>query len=81
MGQVTIQGTVFDIYGTAASVDDYMKARLGGGVWHDADSEDQARAQVSATRMIDRENWVGQRTVGSQPLEFPRCRWALLTEW
>ncbi len=72
MGQVTIQGTTFDIYGTEAGADDYMKARWGSEAWADADAADRRQTLVSATRMIDRENWIGQKTVSSQPLEFPR---------
>lgn len=72
MGQVTIQGTTFDIYGVSSEADDYMKARWGGSPWFDADSEERNQTLVSATRMIDRENWLGQRTVSSQALEFPR---------
>ncbi len=72
MGQVTIQATVFDIYGTSGDADGYMKARWGGEPWADADSDDKKQTLVSATRMIDRENWIGQKTVSAQALEFPR---------
>jgi hypothetical protein len=72
MGTVTIGGTSFDIYSTLPLADDYMKARLGASAWDDAASLDRDKAIVSATRMIDRENWLGQKTVTSQPLEFPR---------
>ncbi len=72
MGQVTIGGTVFEIYGTEADADNYMKARWGSETWIDADAADKRQTLVSATRMIDRENWLGQRTVSAQSLEFPR---------
>ena len=72
MGTVTISGNDFDIYGEAADADIYFLARVGAGVWDTASVEDRAKAQVSATRWLDRQNWVGQRTVLAQALEFPR---------
>ncbi len=72
MGQVTIQGTVFDIYGVDSEADTYMTARWGGSAWSDAEVDERKQTLVSATRMIDRENWLGQKTVSAQALEFPR---------
>ena len=74
MGQVTIGGTTFEIYGTRTAAINYMKARLGADAWNSASSSDKDRALVSATRKIDRENWIGDKTAPApgQPLEFPR---------
>ncbi len=73
MGQVTISGTNFDVYGTRAAADTYMIARIGSS-WTASSSTDRNRALVSATRQLDRQNWTGERVAVApgQPLEFPR---------
>lgn len=74
MGTVTISGTAFEIYGTRAGADTYMAARLGNTAWKGASSGDKDKSLVSATRYLDRQNWINQRTdiLTPQPLEFPR---------
>ncbi len=72
MGQVTISGNVFEIYGTRAAADIYMSARLGAEAWDDASTIDKDKALVSAARFFDRQNWQGKKEADVQPLEFPR---------
>ncbi len=74
MGTVTIKGTVFEVYGTRALADDYMKARLGASAFTSAGGADRDRALVTGTRWIDRQNWAGQATdvPPAQVLQFPR---------
>ncbi len=72
MGTVSISGNTFDIYGEKAAAVTYMTARLDAAAWTTASGANRDRALVSATRMLDRNNWIGQRTVGAQALEFPR---------
>ena len=71
-GTVTISGTSYDIYGTKVLATEYMRARIGADAWNTASSGDKDKALVSSTRWLDRQNWQGQKTVVSQPLEFPR---------
>lgn len=71
-GTVTISGTSYDIYGTKTLATAYMRARIGADAWNSATGANRDKALVSSTRMLDRQNWVGQKTVDSQPLEFPR---------
>ena len=72
MGQVTIGGVVYDIYGTRAEFDDYMKARVNNSVWASAGGTDRDRSLVSAARVFNRQPWVGTKTLTTQPLAWPR---------
>jgi hypothetical protein len=72
---VTIGGTSYEVYGSltgAGSASEYFNAALHGGDWIDADPEDQAKALVTATRMMDRQNWQGTKTSPTQFLDWPR---------
>lgn len=74
MGQVTISGTTYDVYGTADGLKAYLAGKLGPLAYDTAESADKSKALVSATRWIDREKWQGSMTdeVTPQPLEWPR---------
>lgn len=50
----------------------YFDDRLNSQVWYDAEPNDQSRALKTATRMIDRLNFIGSRTSTTQALQFPR---------
>ena len=72
MGQITISGTVFDVYGTEAGAADYFKGTLASSAWSDASSGDKKKSQISAARWLDRQSWVGEKTSDAQPLAWPR---------
>lgn len=72
MGQVTISGTVFDVYGTEASAKAYLSGKLSTPAFDAADTNSRKKAQVSATRFIDRARWQGEKTDPAQVLDFPR---------
>ena len=82
MGSVTIGGTSFDIYGEIStdtpgepiSATTYFLASLNAAAWTAADADTKAQALVTATRMLDKQNWEGEPTdtVTPQPLEWPR---------
>lgn len=72
MGTVSISGKTFEIYGEKAAAITYLLARLDAAAWTTASGANKDRALVSATRMLDRQNWIGQKDVDSQALEFPR---------
>jgi len=84
MGTVNILGNTFNIYGTH-TVDDtgppliisaqsYFAGSLSASAWTAASFEDQQRALVSATRLFDKQLWVGvpTDTTTPQPLAWPR---------
>lgn len=58
MGQVTISGSVFDVYSeTADAISDakiYLLAKSGSDAWTDAEKTDHQAALVSATRWVIR---------------------------
>lgn len=62
MGSVVIGGNTFQIYGTEAGADTYWSAGLGEGAdaWVAAATGDrQKQALVAATRLLDRQSWLG----------------------
>jgi hypothetical protein len=73
MGSVVINGNTFPIYGTQAGAIAYLDARLGSTDWVTADTNDQKRSLVAATRWLDRGViWNGTKTDPAQGLQFPR---------
>ncbi len=72
MGTVEIGGTTFQVYGDRAEADTYFTARIGAEIWTSSSGGIKDKGLVSATRDLDRNNWINQKTVLSQPLEFPR---------
>ena len=81
MGTVSIGGSSFNIYGTftddtgpVISAVTYFKASLNISAWSAAASSDKQKALVAATRILDKQPWVGSPTdiVTPQPLAWPR---------
>jgi|TARA_Y100000310_G_scaffold160698_2_gene160496 hypothetical protein len=73
MGTLTIDGTGFEVYGTRASRDAYFKAAVHGAAYVAASTTQRDQAHVSATRMIDRQTYLGDPTSSVQdPSAFPR---------
>lgn len=57
------------------SVDDannYFLDSLRNEDWDALDEERKAQALITATRMIDRQTWSGEKTSGAQDLQWPR---------
>lgn len=70
---VTIGSTEYDVYADITTADQYLAAESGATAWRDeADETVKARALVSATRLIDRQQWPGERYEADQPLAWPR---------
>jgi len=68
----TIGGASANSYQTISESDDYFAGRLNSDAWFDASEEDKARAKITATRRLNRENWYGERVNTTQALAFPR---------
>ena len=60
------------IYGSIALANIYFDERLNTRVWEVAVPGDRAKALIMATRAIDRLNFVGEKTLEAQELQFPR---------
>ena len=82
MGTVTIGATNFDIYGEITtdtpgepvSATTYFLGQLNTTAWDAADADTKAKALVTATRILDKQTWVGDVTdpTTPQPLAWPR---------
>ncbi len=73
MATVTILGVEYDTYATVAEADDYLEADFTATVWRaETDDDEKARALVTATRLLDRQIWPGEKADEAQPLAWPR---------
>lgn len=73
MATVTIGGTDYDTYATVAEADEYLAADFTATAWRAETDEDQkSRALVTATRLLDRQTWPGEKADEFQPLAWPR---------
>lgn len=78
MGTVTISGSTFTVYGhlsspTAGSAAEYFLGSIQHtAAWTAAATDTKAAALVSASRMLDRQRWVGTKTDDAQDLAWPR---------
>jgi len=71
--QVTIGGNNYDVYANVATADIYLAADIQySAIWSAASTDTKSSALVSATRKLDCQEWLGEKTVPAQPLEFPR---------
>lgn len=52
--------------------DDYFEDHIDSTVWEAATADDQEKALVTATRILDRLPWSGTKTESDQDLKFPR---------
>lgn len=69
---VTIGATAYDVYGALEDADEYLEASTSAVAWRDAEEIDKQRALVSATRILDRLKWKGEKTDEYQLLAWPR---------
>ena len=74
MAQVTIDGNTYDTYADVATADEYLGGSISPNAtaWRGADADTKSRGLVSATRWLDEQNWLGQKTDPDQPLQWPR---------
>lgn len=59
-------------YGTTADADAYFSRRLHSDDWENAEEDDKIKSLYQATDIIDRLNFIGDKTDADQELEFPR---------
>lgn len=73
MPTVTIDSNDYDVYADVETADAYLAGDFGATLWRaETDADQKARALVTATRILDRQNWVGEKTDPDQPLAWPR---------
>jgi len=59
-------------YATVAEADTYFGDRLGADAWSGASQIDKPKALITATSVIDMEDYLGDKVDPDQALEFPR---------
>lgn len=59
-------------YQSVADVEAYLDNALHAAPWRALLADDQTRAAITATRMLDTARWQGTVTVTGQPLAWPR---------
>ena len=60
------------MYISVVDADTYFDERLNSDAWEDATTADKTKALITSTRMIDRLNFRGNKTVATQSEQFPR---------
>lgn len=74
MAVISIEsGLDFEAYSSLAEADEYLAADFGATLWR-AETDDDAknRAIVTAARILNRMEWLGDKTDPDQALAFPR---------
>lgn len=69
---VTIGAAEYEVYADLATADLYLAAEPNAATWREGDEEENSRALVSATRILNRAPWAGEKTDSSQALAWPR---------
>ncbi len=75
MALVTIGGSSYIVYSSLSEADEYFNASIQYDDWNAFNDDQKRRGIVSATRLIDRQGWQGEKTEQGSPtqdLEFPR---------
>lgn len=73
MATITIDSVSYNAYADVATADAYLGADFAASTWRDALTDDKARALVSATRVLDRQSWAGEKEDPDQALAWPRA--------
>lgn len=69
---VQIGSTSYASYASVEQADAYLAAAIHATNWWTATDDTKARALVSASRMLDRQDWLGDKTDPDQVLAWPR---------
>lgn len=69
---VLIQSNAYPVYADHTEADDFMLASPNFDTWDALGETTQARYLVSATRLLDKQRWKGNKTDEGQVLEWPR---------
>lgn len=69
---VVANGSTVPIYGTLDKADNYFGSMLEGQKWAYTPRLRRFQALVSATKRIERLNFIGSMASADQPLQFPR---------
>jgi len=59
-------------YVSLEEAENYFETRIDSGAWHNADDEDRESALVTATSIIDENQFIGVAVSSTQSLAWPR---------
>jgi hypothetical protein len=66
-------GTSGNSYATIATADTYMDDSIRGAAnWTALTTDAKSRALLSATRLMDKQCWIGEKTAAANTLDWPR---------
>jgi hypothetical protein len=68
----TVGGATSNSYVSSAEATTYFDERLYASAWDDAETDDQDRALIMATRRLDAEEFAGEKATSGQALKWPR---------
>lgn len=72
MASISIGGVNYVSYATVAQADKYLAAEFSASAWREAEDDDRARSLVTASRLLDRQPWTGEREDADQTTAWPR---------
>lgn len=72
MATVEIGENSYQTYADTDAADEYLEADFNASAWRGATDDEKARALVSATRVLDRVTWAGDKAESDQALAWPR---------
>lgn len=59
-------------YATNAFADTYLGDSIRAAAWEGLEEDQQNQSLISAARLLEKQCWLGTRTVESQPMKWPR---------
>jgi DnaT-like ssDNA binding protein len=69
---VQINSLAYDTYASVEQGDEYLAANFLATAWFDLTEDQKAQLLVTATRLFNRQCWLGEKTEADQPLQWPR---------
>lgn len=72
VGSVSISGNAYPVYGSRERATEYLNAHPSGTTFTEGEFDAQGRALITARRWLDRQTWLGSKTVSTQETAFPR---------
>lgn len=72
MPLINLDGHDYDVYVTVEDADVYLDGQISADTWRAADDDVKKRSIISSTRLIDRQQWQGEKTDEYQVHAFPR---------
>jgi len=72
MATVTIGSTEYTVYSDVATANTYFNGSTQFTDWDPFTDDEKSRGLVSSTRLIERQQWLGEVEVEGQALAFPR---------